>query len=141
MPRLLHFLGAHVLQDFRGLCFAERQQQDGRAFDARAFRAAGAAAFFSAAGFAAPFAPALGAAPFLAAASAIGRHPGLHDLRDPLRILRDEAARLRDLLFVGEPRRFVAAPAAAGRRRSGAEQQRLLAWPAPASPSTAASAR
>ena len=52
------------------------------------FGAGGAAGFFSAAGFGAPpFAPPLGAAPFLAAASAIGRHPGLHDLRDPLRIL------------------------------------------------------
>ena len=35
-PEALHVLGAHVLEDFRGLALAERQQQDGGAFDAAA---------------------------------------------------------------------------------------------------------
>ena len=35
-PETLHVLRAHVLEDFRRLALAERQQQDGGAFDAAA---------------------------------------------------------------------------------------------------------
>src|SRR5688500_3806206 len=89
---------------------------------------AGAAAFFGAAGLAPSLPFAAGAAPFFAAVSAIVRHPGLHDLRDPLRILRDEATRLRDLLFVSEAWRFTGATRTHVHEgsRGAREQRRLL---------------
>jgi hypothetical protein len=48
---------------------------------------AGAAGFFGAAALVASFPFAGGAAPFFAAGAASVRLPGLHDLRDPFRVL------------------------------------------------------
>src|SRR5687768_6067932 len=90
--------------------------------------AAGAlgAAGLAAAPFAPVFAPPFAGAPFFAAASAIGRHPGHHGLRDPFRILRDQAARLRHLLFVSETLTFAAGATARQQVAAAADRAQEL---------------
>ena len=74
-----------MLQHLRGFLLAERQQQDRRALGA-------AAAFFGCLVF-------VHDRSLFVLATQV-----LHHLRDALRILADQRARLRELLFVGERR-------------------------------------
>ena len=94
----LHVLGAQMLEDLGGLALAQRQQQDGRALDAVALA-------------------------FAAAHSSVDTHD-FTTCAPRFGSADDQAARLRDLLFVGDGRRF---RRAVGRTAGGQRRERALA--------------